>query len=82
MEKWTRITSGFSQMEDPQRCSNCEFITHTMEQGVSACKIVTDVAFCHADKCVCGRWTPKYVPSEKEKILAKLTDHERKVLGL
>lgn len=73
----------FRSLDKPNSCANCNNLTYTMHQGLNQCEVV-NVSVWSTDQQykVCNRWTAKQVPTEREKILAKLSKHEREVLGV
>ena len=80
----TKEDAHFRSVPVPNSCHNCGSITYGPSEGWSKCLTIEDITIPWPKKSwlVCDAWKPKKTKTEKEKILEKLTKHERSVLGL
>jgi len=86
---YTKITANFRDVEPQQTCVNCGNVGHKIgdkrfwSEGYDGCLKINEIVFCcDKHKSVCDLWKPKYVPTEKDKALAKISKKDRKLLGL
>jgi hypothetical protein len=81
--------SNFRDISQPNSCDNCANITSYHTQGWSKCTAVSNsegegLTLCWSKMkwMVCDCWKAPYVPTEREKVLAKLSAKDKEILGI
>lgn len=77
-------SANFREIEKPKSCTNCDNKTHHTSQGWSKCTEIENhlLPWSSMQWIVCDLWAEVKTLTEREKILSKLTEKERKILNV
>jgi hypothetical protein len=81
----TKESAHFREIIKPKSCDTCANKTWYVEQGWDECTALSGevlILWSKLEWTVCDCWSPKHVPTEREKVIAKLSAKDREILGL
>lgn len=84
-DELAREKYNFREVSEQQTCANCDNAKGDIQlgEGYDRCAVHQRVLYWPTKKKqVCDAWKKKYVPTARDKALAKLNAEDKRVLGL